>query len=110
MAGIFRFAPDVGEDTFVQLLASSAPAMLHGMARGILAQTTGLCVGGPFLLPALNYLTLFEQWRERVEKELAAETPEQAKPCARVRKARATTAKPAVGKPSKPRAKAALTK
>ncbi len=96
VAGMFRFAPDIGEDTFLQLLASSAPAMLHGMARGILAQTTGLCVGGPFLLPALNYLTLFEQWRERVERELAAAgTPEHAKPRTRERKARATVVKPA---------------
>ncbi len=56
LEGQFAYAESVDEARRRQLAALNAPAILHGMARGLLASTTALCVGGPFLLPTVNYL------------------------------------------------------
>jgi len=66
-----RFVVSVGppDQQVTQLLVYNAPAMLHGLARGVLAQVTGLCVGGPLILPAVNYLQLFKRYIGRLKRQ-----------------------------------------
>lgn len=56
--GVFDIAPDTPEDLVRQLVPLNCYVILYGFARGVVAQVTGLNPGGPFLLPALNFLKL----------------------------------------------------
>ncbi len=56
--GVFDIAPDTPEEMVRQLVPLNCYVILYGFARGVVAQVTGLNPGGPFLLPALNFLKL----------------------------------------------------
>lgn len=59
--GIFSCSPDVDADRRNQLMQYNTVAILHGIARGIIASATGSCPGGPFLLPVVNYRAVIER-------------------------------------------------
>ena len=65
--GMFCLDKQASDDEKRQLLPLNAVAMLHGIARGLLISATGGCVGGPFILPAINYI---EDLQARTEKPL----------------------------------------
>ena len=69
--GQFAYAEDVDEEERARLAILNAPAILHGIARGLIASATGLCVGGPFLLPTVNYV--------EVAKRMARKRPRKSK-------------------------------
>jgi len=58
--GRFAFGEGLSEEARLQLGSFNAVAMLHGIARGSLIQATGGCVGGPFILPSLDYRAIIE--------------------------------------------------
>ena len=53
--GIFSLPDDAPEDFVKQIVPFNCLAILHGFARGIVAQVTGLNDGGAFLLPTVNF-------------------------------------------------------
>lgn len=69
--GIFSCGPDLAEDQKARLLRYNTVAILHGIARGIVASATGSCPGGPFLLPVVNYAEVIE--RKLAERQDRAE-------------------------------------
>ena len=68
--GIFSCSPHVDQDQKNQLMQYNTVAILHGIARGLIASATGSCPGGPFLLPVVNY-------REVIERKLRESVTEQ---------------------------------
>ena len=53
--GVFSLPDDAPEDFVKQIVPLNCLAILHGFARGIVAQVTGLNDGGAFLLPTVNF-------------------------------------------------------
>jgi hypothetical protein len=51
--------------------------MLHGILRGLIIGATGGCVGGPFLLPTVNYVEMAER-KEKQRTDAAAEQLDEA--------------------------------
>ena len=58
IAGYFSFAPNVDETTIERMIGLNAPSILYGIARGVVAQTTGNCRYGKFILPTVNFVEL----------------------------------------------------
>ena len=54
--GIFELPEDAPEDFVKAVIPLNCLAILHGFARGVVAQITGLNRGGPFLLPTVNFM------------------------------------------------------
>ncbi len=77
--GIFALSEEAPEEHKTQLSWYNPIAMLHGIARGTILHATGTCVGGPFVLPAINYIELI---REKLEEATADREPEGATPAA----------------------------
>ncbi len=67
--GRFSFSDHVQDETKASLAQYNTVAILHGIARGTLVQVTGGAVGGPFILPSLNYKSM-------VERKLAETNPQ----------------------------------
>ncbi|MFP4249804.1 MAG: hypothetical protein ACLFU7_09120 [Armatimonadota bacterium] len=65
--GIFVFTGECGEDEVERMLVLNAPAILHGVLRGIIANASGSCAGGPFVLPAVNYIDVFKHKMQQLE-------------------------------------------
>ncbi|MEA3402219.1 MAG: hypothetical protein U9R79_13360 [Armatimonadota bacterium] len=64
--GILSFGDEVEEDERERRAYINGPAMLHGMLRGVINSATGSCVGGPFILPTVNYLEVFKRKAEQL--------------------------------------------
>ncbi len=80
-AGVFEMPADTSEEVVKQFVPLNCLAILHGFARGILAQLTGLNPGGPLLLPAVDFV--------EVRKSASQEEPKAPK------RRRVASAKPA---------------
>ena len=59
--GVFSCSPELAADQKDRLLRFNTVAILHGIARGIIASASGSCPGGPFLLPVVNYAEVIER-------------------------------------------------
>lgn len=59
--GMFSLTPGTDEETRQQVIPYNCVAILHGLARGVITSATGACLGGPFLLPTVNYLEVIKQ-------------------------------------------------
>lgn len=67
--GIFALSEDTPEDQRGSLIAWNTVTILHGIIRGLIISATGGCVGGPFLLPAVNYVEYMKHQLVREEDE-----------------------------------------
>lgn len=61
--GIFNLAAETSDELRRQLIPLNCYVVLYGFSRGIVAQVTGLNPGGPFLLPAVNYIEVLRSKR-----------------------------------------------
>ena len=66
--GIFSFPPDTSEEIVQHYVPLLCLTNLYGIARGIIAQSTGMCQDGPYLLSLIN----MEQLLKGVPQEEAA--------------------------------------
>ena len=66
---MFELPADTSDETISQLVPMNCLAILHGFARGVVAQVTGLNDGGPFLLPTVNFV---EALQKKSRKKKAA--------------------------------------
>ena len=82
--GVFDLPEDTPEDLVNKLVPLNCLAILHGFARGVVAQITGLNPGGPFLLPAVNFVETLEKMRLVAEAQATDREP---KPTRKPRKA-----------------------
>lgn len=58
LTGVFSFAPGTDEDIQTRLINVSGPAMLYGIARGIIGEMTGASRGRRYVLPSINFVEL----------------------------------------------------
>jgi hypothetical protein len=64
---IMRFETEMTSDERARRAYVNGPVILHGLLRGIMASATGTCVGGPFLLPVVNYVEVMARRMEQFE-------------------------------------------
>ncbi len=64
---IMRFEDDMTTEERARRAYVNGPVILHGLLRGIMASATGACVGGPFLLPVVNYVEVMARQIEQLE-------------------------------------------
>jgi len=77
IAGQFRFADDIPDELKNRMLVTNAPAMLYGVARGLLGQATSSARHGRMVLPSMNFVELAKTALERDRS--GGWAPEQAK-------------------------------
>ena len=66
--GIFELPDDAPEDLVKTVIPLNCLAILHGFARGVVAQITGLNDGGPLLLPTVNFVEALQQKRRKAKQ------------------------------------------
>lgn len=78
IAGQFRFSADVPDDVKHRMLVTNAPAMLYGVARGLLGQATSSARHGRMVLPSMNFVELAKSAldRDRQRATPSERTPE----------------------------------
>ena len=54
LRGLFSFPVGTPEETIASFVPTLFLTNLYGTARGIVAQATGMCLGGSYLLPLIN--------------------------------------------------------
>lgn len=68
ITGFFGFAEGADEETVNRMIGPSGLAILYGVARGVVAQATGNCWHGKFILPSMNFV---EMLRDKASSEPA---------------------------------------
>lgn len=56
ISGFFSFAEGTDEEAIRKMIGLNGPAILYGVARGVVAQATANCRYGKFVLPAMNFV------------------------------------------------------
>jgi preprotein translocase subunit SecB len=56
ISGFFNFTEGTDEETIRKMIGLNGPAILYGVARGVVAQATANCRYGKFVLPAMNFV------------------------------------------------------
>ncbi|MGI6296019.1 MAG: protein-export chaperone SecB [Armatimonadota bacterium] len=67
--GIFELPNDTSEEYIKAVVPLNCLAILHGFARGVVAQITGLNEGGPVLLPTVNFEEALKEARAHKKPE-----------------------------------------
>lgn len=73
-AGIFQLPEDTPEDFVRAVVPMNCLVILHGFARGVVAQITGLNQGGPVLLPTVNFVEALQQGKKSIKSYSDSET------------------------------------
>jgi preprotein translocase subunit SecB len=71
LVGLFHLPDDTDKELVEKLVPLNCYAILYGIARGTVAQATGMVPGGPFMLPAVNFVETLKQKKKREPKEEA---------------------------------------
>lgn len=66
LVGFFSLPPDTDERLVRTLIPLSCFSILYGIARGVVAQATGMVARGPLLLPPVNFV---EYWEKQKRKQ-----------------------------------------
>lgn len=75
LSALFTLPPDTDEKLVKTLVPLNCYAILYGIARGIVGQSTGFVEGGPLVLPAVNFQAATQKRkRARSAKAPSAET------------------------------------
>ena len=73
VVGIFDLPDDTDMSVVQQLVPANCLAMLHGFARGVIAQITGLNPGGPIMLPSVNFVEVLDKEQQLLAQSEASE-------------------------------------
>lgn len=80
LLGVFAAAPGVDPDDFRRLVPNNCLAILGGVARGVLLNATAGFPGGPFVLPAINFVPIIQRKAEQMRRKHAKEASSTVKP------------------------------
>lgn len=58
IVGYFSFVENTDETMIKKMIGLNGPAVLYGVARGVVAQVTANCRFGKFILPTVNFVEL----------------------------------------------------
>ena len=70
ISGFFSFVPEVDEETIKKMIGLNGPAILYGVARGVVAQATANCRHGKFILPTVNFVEAMKKDAEIEKKKI----------------------------------------
>lgn len=56
ITGFFSFTEGTDEQTIERMIPLNGPAILYGIARGVVAQATGSSIHDKFILPTVNFV------------------------------------------------------
>jgi preprotein translocase subunit SecB len=65
LSGIFSFLPEATDDEKSQFLYYNAPAMLYGIARGMVGEVTATGRQKRYILPSVNFQKVFQARQRR---------------------------------------------
>ncbi|GEM_PF-3328396 len=69
LTGVFSFPEDAPSEEVYKYVPLLCLTNLFGVARGLVAQATGMCESGPFLLPLVNMQEVVKSKLEAAEKQ-----------------------------------------
>ena len=69
LEGVYSFPDDTDDETIARYVPVLCLTGLHGVARGILMQSTGSCPAGPVLLPLIDMNQVVQARIEQTDKE-----------------------------------------
>lgn len=75
LAGNFAVAEGTPDEAKKRLIHLNGPAILYGVARGVLASITGISAHGPIHLPSVNFIDLLEPPRRPPRKRTPKKAP-----------------------------------
>jgi preprotein translocase subunit SecB len=73
LLGVFSAAPEADPEAFRSLVPQNCLVILSGVARGLLMNATAGFPGGPFILPAINYLPIIKRKADQMRRKHAKE-------------------------------------
>lgn len=76
----YRLEPVQDRNEGLRLLLFNGPAILYGLLRAHIAQTTALGLHGPMLLPTANLVDALEDWFAEIEQKQKRPEKPRAKP------------------------------
>lgn len=68
LVGLFHLPDDFDEEMVQRLVPLNCLAILYGIARGVVAQSTGMMPGGAFMLPPVNFVEAVKQKKTKTPK------------------------------------------
>jgi preprotein translocase subunit SecB len=72
LSGKFSVDSGASPEMRQKLVPFNCVAILHGVARGIVAAASGTCPCGPIILPAVNYVAIINKKLARLRRETNA--------------------------------------
>jgi len=66
LSGFYSFPGETLEETMHDYVPTLCLVNLYGVARGLIAQATGLCAGGPFILPLVNMNEVVREFTQKL--------------------------------------------
>ena len=69
VSGYFSFLEGTSEETVHKMIAPSGLSILYGIARGVVAQVTGNCKYGKYILPSLNFIEIIKKKYDKSVKD-----------------------------------------
>lgn len=76
LVGLFHLPDDTEESLVKTLVPLNCLAILYGIARGAVAQATGMVPGGPMILPPVNFVEVLKQRKRRKPKAITTNEPQ----------------------------------
>ncbi len=71
LGGLFIFPEGTDDDTMMKMLGTNGLAILYGVARGVVGQSTASCRYGKFVLPSVNFMELIKKQVKKTKKNAA---------------------------------------
>jgi len=71
ITGYFSFLEGTSEEAVNKMIAPNGLSILYGVARGVVAQVTGNCKYGKYILPTLNFMEIIENKFKKLNSEKA---------------------------------------
>lgn len=68
IVGFFTFKGEITNDQREKMLKLNGATILYGVARGIIAQTTGGGFHGKYILPAVNFVDMFKKKENQIKE------------------------------------------
>lgn len=75
VVGFFSFEPETDEHQAHHMISLNAPAILYGIARGIVAQTLALTTLQKVILPSVNFVEVMRQREANAKASESRGTP-----------------------------------
>jgi preprotein translocase subunit SecB len=70
LSGVFSFLPTTEASAKSTYLYYNAPAMLYGIARGMIGEITGTSRQRRYILPSVNFQEVYKRWKQKRDRQM----------------------------------------